>query len=88
MRKTFDNPTNLTGATGRHSGGLLWYIRSLRSTFSLLAMCSRQIWAGRFSPVAACRQHWSLNSLVWFSWSSQSLSFLDQDATLHPLSPL
>ena len=37
----------------------------LKSTLSE-RLCSRQIWAGRFSAVAACRQHWSLNSLVWF----------------------
>ena len=37
----------------------------LKSTLSE-RLCSRQIWAGRFSPVAARRQHWSLNSLVWF----------------------
>jgi hypothetical protein len=28
----------------------------LRSTLSE-RLCSRQIWEGRFSPVAACRQH-------------------------------
>lgn len=40
-------------------------MRHLRSTLSE-RLCSRQIWAGRFSPVDTCRQHWSLNSLVWF----------------------
>src|SRR5215210_7546205 len=50
-------------------------LRHLKSTLSE-RLCSRQIWAGRFSPVATCRQHSSLNSLVWFLLNYSSLIWM------------
>ena len=50
-------------------------LRHLRSTLSE-RLCSRQIWAGRFSAVDTCRQHWSLNSRVWFLRELDNLSSL------------
>jgi hypothetical protein len=47
-------------------------LRHLESTLSE-RLCSRQSWAGRFWPVATCRQHSSLNSLVWFLLNPFSL---------------
>jgi hypothetical protein len=47
-------------------------LRHLKSTLSE-RLCSRQIWAGRLWPVATCRQHSSLNSLVCFLLNPSSL---------------
>src|SRR5215207_4188379 len=58
------------------SSPLLSYsLRHLKSTLSE-RLCSRQSCAGRFWPVATCRQHWSLNSLVCFLLNPSSLIWM------------
>src|SRR5215203_1495228 len=56
------------------SSPLLSYsLRHLKSTLSE-RLCSRQSCAGRFWPVGTCRQHSSLNSLVWFLLNPSSFT--------------
>ena len=50
-------------------------LRHLKSTLSE-RLCSRQIWAGRFSSIATWWQHCSLNHLVWFLRELDNLSSL------------
>ena len=53
--------------------------RHLKCTLSE-RLCAPQIWAGRFSSMATCRQYRSLNSLMWF-YPQVYLSHLN--VTLH-----